>query len=93
MGASSADVETVLKNTVSCSRSIQGVVLAAPASAMFLDQFVNRTNRGLTLRERWRYSRHINLDDIDIGTDGVFGTVSRVIGRHGLVLWDVGKNC
>lgn len=74
------------------------VYLAAPNSATFLDAFVsiNGTEQGtgmIRLQEVWRYSKHLNLDDMDFGDDGVRPTLRRVVGRRGLVLWRVTKDC
>ena len=30
---------------------------------------------------------HINLDDVDLNKENLVGTVSRVMGRHGLGVW------
>lgn len=39
------------------------------------------------------YSKHINLDDMDFGDDGVIPTLTRVVGRRGLGVWRVEKEC
>ncbi|KAK2803371.1 hypothetical protein FQN50_007030 [Emmonsiellopsis sp. PD_5] len=41
----------------------------------------------------WVYKRHLNLDDLDFGDDGVWATVGRVVGRRGLGVWVVGRGC
>jgi len=67
-------------------------VLVAPRSATFLDQFRmtgNLTASDLKLTERWSTRTHLNLDDMDFGEDGVLPTLSRVVGRRGLVVFDV----
>jgi GPI mannosyltransferase 4 len=48
---------------------------------------------GLRFKEVWRYSRHLNLDDLDVGDDGFWATIKRVVGRRGLVAWRVTKDC
>ncbi|KAK5990268.1 GPI mannosyltransferase 4 [Cladobotryum mycophilum] len=71
-----------------------GTYLIAPASATWLDPFLpNKGLEGLRFREVWRYRQHLNLDDMDFGDDGVWNTLSRVIGRRGLVAWRVTKSC
>jgi phosphatidylinositol glycan class Z len=45
------------------------------------------------LEEIWRYSKHLNLDDLDFGDDGILPTLKRVVGRRGLVLWEVKVRC
>ncbi|KAM0486008.1 hypothetical protein ACHAPX_000707 [Trichoderma viride] len=71
-----------------------GTYLIAPASATWLDPYLsNKGLEGLRFREVWRYRNHLNLDDMDFGDDGVWNTLSRVIGRRGLVAWRVTKSC
>jgi len=79
---------------IDCTKkgSSQGVAVVAPASATFLDKYLNG-DEDLVLEERWRYTQHLNLDDLDIGQEGVFGTLSRVVGRRGLVLFDARRKC
>ncbi|CRK30376.1 hypothetical protein BN1708_000907, partial [Verticillium longisporum] len=72
----------------------EGTYLVAPASATWLDPYLpNKGLEGLRFREVWRYDRHLNLDDLDWGEDGVWNTLKRVIGRRGLVAWRVTKSC
>lgn len=96
MGAPVEQVVAELGKAVPCaSKKASGVVLVAPASAMELDRFVasEHVKTGLVLRERFRISKHIGLDDLDFAEDGVWDTLKRVWGRRGLVLWDVEKKC
>ncbi|OAX82488.1 hypothetical protein ACJ72_03158 [Emergomyces africanus] len=39
----------------------------------------------------WSYARHLNMDDMDFGEDGVWPTLKRVVGRRGLNVWLVGR--
>lgn len=71
-----------------------GTYLMAPASANWLDPYLqNKGHDGLRFREVWRHSRHLNLDDLDFAEDGVWNTLSRVVGRRGLVAWRITKTC
>ncbi|PNY24795.1 GPI mannosyltransferase 4 [Tolypocladium capitatum] len=71
-----------------------GTYLIAPASAVWLDPYLpNKGLQGLRFREVWRYRQHLNLDDLDFGDDGIWNTLSRVIGRRGLIAWRVTKSC
>lgn len=47
----------------------------------------------LTFHPLYLYRTHLNLDDIDIPEDGVFGTIKRVIGMRGLGVWRVTRSC
>lgn len=71
-----------------------GTYLVAPLSATWLDPYLpNKGKQGLRFREVWRNTHHLNLDDLDFGEDGVWNTLSRVIGRRGLAIWRVTKSC
>ncbi|KAJ9603425.1 alpha 1,2 mannosyltransferase [Cladophialophora chaetospira] len=39
------------------------------------------------------FRKHINLDDLDFGDDGIRPTLDRVIGRRGLGVWRVDRIC
>lgn len=45
----------------------------------------------LELTLQWTYSKHINLDDMDIAGDGLWPTLVRVVGRRGIGIWSVRK--
>lgn len=47
----------------------------------------------LGLRQIAQFRRHVNLDDIDLGDDGLWGTLERVVGRRGLGIWRVERIC
>ncbi|KAI0156640.1 glycosyltransferase family 22 protein [Hypoxylon sp. FL1284] len=71
-----------------------GTYLIAPLSTTWLDMYINNKGLdGLRFREVWRHSKHLNLDDLDWGEDGVWATLQRVIGRRGLAAWRVTKSC
>lgn len=105
LGSRTSDLNTVdlmglrsslLENGV-CERamnpaSLDSTVLVAPYSATFLDQFVTAPDdkvQQLRLRQRWAVREHLNLDDMDFGDDGFLPTLQRVVGRRGLVVFDV----
>ena len=103
MGMSSDKVLTELQGAVGClpdgtTRGVMGanhsLYLTAPYSATFLDRFELQNNTdGVRLQEAWRYGKHVNMDDIEFGEDGVWGTLQRVVGRRGLVIWKVTGAC
>jgi GPI mannosyltransferase 4 len=41
----------------------------------------------------YTHRRHINLDDLDIGAEGVWATWRRVVGRRGIAMWRVRRVC
>ncbi|OJD38944.1 gpi mannosyltransferase 4 [Diplodia corticola] len=73
--------------------------LVAPRSATFLDAFssplqeTGGEKRAFELEEVWSYKLHLNLDDMDFGDDGVVPTLQRIVGRRGIVVWKVKKQC
>jgi GPI mannosyltransferase 4 len=83
------------------------VFLAAPFSAhLFDDQHANWVEQfqiresgeplgggTLLFKKEYSYRRHVNLDDLDFGEDGVFGTLARVFGSAGLGVWRVRRSC
>jgi phosphatidylinositol glycan class Z len=104
MGMQKEAMAQELLASVNCAvKEKDGMFLVAPASATYVDKFIRPlTSTGeqrapkyheLHLEERWRYSNHLNLDDLDFGDDGVWPTLKRVVGRRGLVLWEVKMKC
>lgn len=70
----------------------EATYLIAPTSATFLDKYTaNQTD--LHFEEVFIYEKHLNLDDMDFGDDGFWSTITRVIGRRGIAVWRVTKNC
>jgi GPI mannosyltransferase 4 len=47
----------------------------------------------LSFTLQWKHRRHINLDDMDIGEEGLWITLRRVVGRRGLGIWRVRRVC
>ncbi|KAL2426500.1 GPI mannosyltransferase 4 [Exophiala dermatitidis] len=47
----------------------------------------------LTMTNLATYRKHVNLDDMDFADDGVMPTLERVVGRRGLGIWRVDKDC
>lgn len=67
----------------SSSSSLSGTAPTAAAAA----------TPPLTLRLLHTHHAHIGLDDLDIGSDGLIATVSRIVGRRGLSVWRVRQVC
>ena len=85
-------VETALGSECNTNKSVG---LVAPHSSVEIDHWIAKSadDQTLTFEEIWRYGRHLNLDDLDIGEDGVWATLGRVVGRRGLVIWKVRRVC
>lgn len=73
----------------------EAVGLVAPTSSTDLDVWTRggQGDQDLVFEEMWAYRQHIGLDDVDIGGDGVWGTLKRVVGRRGLKVWKVRRRC
>jgi phosphatidylinositol glycan class Z len=99
MGTSGDQMLQYFRGIAPCSGDIasgRGVLLVAPLSATFLDSCLDQSSSSpsdIRLKEVWRHRRHIGLDDLDFGDDGVWPTLKRVIGRRGLGIWEVEKKC
>lgn len=97
MGMQGDSMVEQLTNTVECGKE-STTLLVAPLSATYLDQYKANSSgtpntKPIALEEVWRYSMYLNLDDMDFGDDGVLPTLSRIIGRRGLGVWKVRKQC
>ncbi|KAI5291491.1 alpha 1,2 mannosyltransferase [Ascosphaera aggregata] len=81
-------------------------LLVSPASNTFLDPYIAptypeqgarpthlNTKGKLQLHLLSTYKNHLNLDDIDFGDDGMIPTLRRVVGRRGLNVWLVERDC
>lgn len=97
MGLPGEEMIARLKSDSGCVDAGNSTVLVAPASATFLDPYTVPRFAGevpgFSLKEVWRYQQHVGLDDLDFGDDGVWPTLERVIGRRGLVAWEVRRAC
>lgn len=79
------------------------ILLVAPKSVYFLDRFkipdpytgeIDPDKKpSFVFTEMYSYTNHFNLDDIEIGEEGVWGTLRRVVGNRGLGVWLVERGC
>ncbi len=96
MGMPGDDMIEQLLSTAKCTRRqmTNDTLLVAPASATFLDSYTQAARRQpLQLQPIWSYANHIGLDDLDFGDDGIWPTLQRVIGRRGLIIYQIDKKC
>ena len=78
----------------SCEDGQGRTLLIAPWSQMGLDRYDESAGHGVWRWERAHFYRpHAGLDDLDFGEEGVVPTLRRVVGRRGLVVWEVRRNC
>ncbi|EMC97588.1 glycosyltransferase family 22 protein [Baudoinia panamericana UAMH 10762] len=86
-----------LAHAADCRNSTRRTLLVAPLSATFLDAYTDShvVMEGSTfaLDQIHLHRAHIGLDDLDWGEDGVWPTLRRVVGRRGLGIWTVQKEC
>ncbi|KAF3085372.1 alpha 1,2 mannosyltransferase [Orbilia oligospora] len=62
-------------------------LLVVPGSARGIEELVEQKR----IAKVWGYRKHLNLDDMDFGDDGVVDTLQRVIGKRGIVVYEVVK--
>lgn len=96
MGSPGAGMTAAVLAHVRCDSA--GSVLVAPQSAVYLDQFLQNNattskDTKFTLEQLWTYRNHLNLDDMDFEDDSVAGTLGRVVGRRGLGIWKIHRDC
>ena len=75
-----------------CNKSIG---LVAPHSSIDLGIWTQSSAKegALLFEEIWKYEKHLNLDDLNVGEEGLWETMKRVVGRRGLVIWRIHKPC
>ncbi|QIW98787.1 hypothetical protein AMS68_004305 [Peltaster fructicola] len=88
MGMQGVRLEAELARAATTSFGADRTLLVAPYSAVYLDK-LSHSNAGLHLTELWQYRNHVGLDDLDFGDDGIWPTLQRVVGRRGLIIWEV----
>lgn len=99
MGIPGLEMIQRLDQTVPRCPTTSPVFLVAPTSASFLDGYTSLSSLAsphtpnLQLYQLWTYRKHLNLDDLDFGDDGVLPTLKRVVGRRGLGVWSVRRAC
>lgn len=99
MGLPALDMISTLDNSVPQCPTTSAIYLVAPTSATFLDQYTSPSSLAephspnIQLYRLWTHRKHINLDDLDFGDDGVLPTLQRVVGRRGLAVWSVRRAC
>lgn len=72
----------------------EAIGLVAPTSSTDLDVWTRgEGDRNLIFEKVWTYRQHIGLDDLNLGDDGVWGTLERLVGRRGLMVWKVRRKC
>lgn len=95
MGMPGAEMMGQVKQNAQCASSSTTTLLVAPLSATFLDAYSGpaKTDGDIDLVLLWNYTRHIGLDDLDFGDDGVWPTLQRVVDRRGLGVWQATRKC
>ena len=91
-----SSLPSISSSTSSAEKNHQqysSIGLVAPFSSLEIDPW-RKDERGWKVEEVKRWNNHLNLDDLDFGGDGgVWNEIWRVVGRRGLVLWRVERDC
>ena len=69
------------------------VGLVAPWSSIDLETWAEEKHAEISFERLWMSKNHLNLDDLDFEEDGIRGTLARVIGRRGLIIWRASRVC
>lgn len=69
------------------------VCSVAPCSSTSLEVWMRDSESEFTFEKIWTTRSHLNLDDIDVKDDGIWGTLRRVVGRRGLSVWRITRKC
>lgn len=100
MGAKPSRLVPELESRAVCSDGQRRKMnyLVAPLSATYLDIYLNATNAADGSHRFYLvpvkvFTQHLNMDDLDFGDDGIMPTLRRVVGRRGLGIWEIRKNC
>ena len=85
-------IETALGPECNTNKTVG---LVAPYSSLEIDPWIAKSvgDQTFNFEEVWRYDKHLNLDDLDLGKEGIWGTLERVVGRRGLVVWKIQRVC
>ena len=97
MGMPFTEVQEKLEQALSLKCVVgqnSSIGLVAPWSSLEIDAWkASGVTYGLEVNALWTRSKHLNLDDLDLAGEGIWGTLSRVIGRRGLVIWSANMVC
>ena len=105
MGIPAAEMQSKIFDTLDVDSSGNGLAggkcdanrkvgLVAPLSSLEIGDWQYKSRVKLDWQEVWRYSQHLNLDDLDFGgPQGPIAELQRVVGKRGLGVWIVGRKC
>lgn len=97
MGMKSEDMMARISGAIGGCGEIRprNVGLVVPFSSVDLDHWIEASlsREHFSFDSVWKTKQHLNLDDIDFDQDGIRGSIARVVGRRGLVIWKVSRVC
>ncbi|KAK6330716.1 alpha 1,2 mannosyltransferase [Orbilia javanica] len=73
--------------TAAAGRCDKRSLFVTPGSARGIEALVEQGR----IAKVWGYRKHLNLDDMDFGDDGIVETLNRVVGKRGIVVYEVVK--
>ena len=65
------------------------IIVVAPRSRTDLDPWTGGSKDGFEWKEVWTEWRHLNLDDLDWGEEGLVRTLKKIVSGRGLTAWIV----
>lgn len=95
MGADAAVLEETIRHSINCVPSTprKNFLLVMPLSTKELASYFDPQTGPFHVTQAVSFNTHLNLDDMDFPTDGIIATITRVIGRRGLGVFNVHKHC
>jgi len=95
MGASAAVLEETVRRLIECVPSIhqKNFLLVMPLSTKELASYFDSQTGLFHVTQIVSFDTHLNLDDMDFPRDGIVATVTRVISKRGLGVFNVHRHC
>ncbi len=95
MGAEAAVLEETVRRSIKCVpwTPRKNFLLVIPLSTKELASYSDPQTGPFHVTQAVSFNTHLNLDDMDFPIDGIIATITRVIGRRGLGVFNVHKHC
>lgn len=95
MGADAAVLDETVRRSIKCVpwTHQKNSLLVMPLSTKELASYFDPQTGPFHVTEAVSFNTHLNLDDMDFPIDGIIATITRVIGRRGLGVFNVHKHC
>jgi phosphatidylinositol glycan class Z len=95
MGAGAAVLEETVRHSIKCVpwTHQKNFLLVMPLSTKELASYLDPQTGPFHVTRAATFGTHLNLDDMDFPIDGIIATITRVIGKRGLGVFNVHRHC